>query len=68
MSDKIEKYLSVGIDVGADFSEMSIALPSFEMYGNPFKIIHRSTELNSDNFITYCNFEKNAYFTWIAST
>ena len=44
MSDKIEKYLSVGIDVGADFSEMSIALPSFEMYGNPFKIIHRSTE------------------------
>ena len=33
-------YLSVGIDVGADFSFMSIALPNQTYVGNPFKIIH----------------------------
>lgn len=30
---KKELYISVGIDVGADFSEMSIALPRFETDG-----------------------------------
>ena len=33
-------YLSVGIDVGADFSFMSIALPNQTYVGNPFKITH----------------------------
>ena len=33
-------YLSVGIDVGADFSFMSIALPNQTHVGNPFKITH----------------------------
>lgn len=33
-------YLSVGIDVGADFSWMSIMLPNGILTGNPFKIIH----------------------------
>lgn len=33
-------YLSVGIDVGADFSFMSIALPNQTFVGKPFKIIH----------------------------
>jgi len=33
-------FLSVGVDVGADFSYMSIALPSHELVGKPFKIVH----------------------------
>lgn len=33
-------YISVGIDVGADFSWMSIALPNQTFHGRPFKIIH----------------------------
>lgn len=33
-------YLSVGIDVGADFSFMSIALPNQTFVGKPFKITH----------------------------
>lgn len=33
-------YLSVGIDVGADFSFMSIALPNQTYVGSPFKITH----------------------------
>ena len=41
-------YLSVGLDVGADFSWMSIMLPNGTLTGKPFKIIHsdpRSREL-----------------------
>lgn len=41
-------YLSVGLDVGADFTWMSIALPNGTFLGKPFKIIHsdpRSREL-----------------------
>ena len=38
-------YISVGIDVGADFSFMSIALPNQTFMGKPFKIIH--SNLNS---------------------
>ena len=33
-------YLSVGLDVGADFTWMSIALPNGAFIGKPFKIIH----------------------------
>ena len=33
-------YLSVGLDVGADFSWMSIMLPNGTLTGKPFKIIH----------------------------
>lgn len=38
-------YLSVGIDVGADFSFMSIALPNHTLAGKTFKILH--SDLNS---------------------
>lgn len=38
-------FLSVGIDVGADFSFMSIALPNQTLAGKPFKILH--SDLNS---------------------
>lgn len=33
-------YLSIGLDVGADFTWMSIALPNGSFIGKPFKIIH----------------------------
>ena len=33
-------FISVGIDVGADFSFMSIALPNRTFVGKPFKILH----------------------------
>ena len=33
-------YLSVGLDVGADFSWMSIMLPNGTLIGKPFKIVH----------------------------
>jgi transposase len=33
-------FISVGVDVGADFSYMSIALPSQQIVGKPFKIVH----------------------------
>lgn len=35
-------YLSVGIDIGADFSLMAIALPTTELSGRPYKIFHCS--------------------------
>ena len=38
-------FISVGIDVGADFSFMSIALPNQTLMGKPFKILH--SDLNS---------------------
>lgn len=38
-------YISVGIDVGADFSFMSIALPNQTFVGKPFRITH--SNLNS---------------------
>ena len=37
-----EFFLSVGIDVGADFSFMSIALPNQQFVGKPYKILHNS--------------------------
>ena len=36
------KYLYVGIDVGADFSLMAIALPTQELLGKPYRISHNS--------------------------
>ena len=33
-------FISVGIDVGADFSFMSLALPNQTFIGKPFKIVH----------------------------
>jgi len=38
-------FISVGIDVGADFSFMSLALPNQTFIGKPFKIVHAN--LNS---------------------
>ena len=45
MSNKVifsldELFISVGIDVGADFSWMSIALPNQQFIGKPYKILH----------------------------
>lgn len=42
---KYNLFISVGIDVGADFSWMSIALPNQTFVGKPFKILH--SDLNS---------------------
>ena len=36
----VKSFLSVGVDVGADFSFMSIAAPSQELLGKPYKIVH----------------------------
>ena len=49
--DGVSSYLSVGLDVGADFTWMSIALPNGSFVGKPFKIIHsdsRSRDLLRD--------------------
>ena len=35
-------FISVGIDVGADFSWMSIVLPNQQFIGKPYKILHNS--------------------------
>lgn len=35
-------YISIGLDIGADFSLMAAALPSQEIVGNPYKILHSS--------------------------
>ena len=42
MTNNKDKYLSVGIDIGADFSVMAIALPSQELIGKPYRIFHNS--------------------------
>jgi len=47
MSNKVifnpnQLFISVGIDVGADFSWMSIALPNQQFVGKPYKILHNS--------------------------
>ena len=38
--DSSVDYISVGLDVGADFTWMSIALPNKSFVGKPFKILH----------------------------
>ena len=40
MEQKRHPYLSVGIDIGADFSLMAIALSTQEIIGKPYKILH----------------------------
>ena len=40
MLNTSNSFISVGIDVGADFSYMSIALPNQQIVGKPFKITH----------------------------
>ena len=42
MKQKRQPYPSVGIDIGADFSLMSVALPTQEIIGKPYKILHSS--------------------------
>lgn len=37
-----ELFISVGIDVGADFSWMLIVLPNQQFVGKPYKILHNS--------------------------
>lgn len=37
-----ELFISVGFDVGADFSWMSIVLPNQQFVGKPYKILHNS--------------------------
>jgi len=37
-------FISVGIDVGADFSWMSMALPNQTFVGKPFKILHSNLD------------------------
>ena len=49
MSNKVifnldELFISVGIDVGADFSWMSIVLPNQQFVGKPYKILHNSID------------------------
>lgn len=49
MSQKVvfnydELFISVGLDVGADFTWMSIALPNQTLAGKPFKILHDSLD------------------------
>ena len=49
MSNKVifnldDLFISVGIDVGADFSWMSIALPNQQFVGKPYKILHNSID------------------------
>ena len=39
-----ELFLSVGMDVGADFTWMSIALPNQTLLGKPFKILHSNMD------------------------
>ena len=42
MQQKIQPYLSIGIDIGADFSVMAAALPNQEIIGRTYKILHSS--------------------------
>ena len=42
MQQKIRPYLSIGIDIGADFSVMAAALPNQEIIGRTYKILHSS--------------------------
>ena len=49
MSNKVifkfgELLISVGIDVGADFSWLSIALPNQQFVGKPYKILHSNID------------------------
>ena len=41
-----ELFISVGIDVGADFSWMSIALPNQQLVGKPYKRDYEEKSVN----------------------
>ena len=42
MEKEYKQFLSVWIEIGADFSLMSVALPSQELLGKPYRILHSS--------------------------
>lgn len=42
MEQKRQQYISIGIDIGADFSLMATTLPTQEIIGRPYKILHSS--------------------------
>lgn len=42
MKNERNQYISIGIDIGADFSLMAAALPSQEIVGRPYKLLHSS--------------------------
>lgn len=57
LKEKKLECLSVGIDVGADFSLMAIALPTSELIGRPYKILHssqRSVQGAVDHILDLC--------------
>lgn len=58
--DSISSYLSVGLDIGADFTWMSIALPNGSFVGKPFKIIH-SDPRSRDLAVTKIKEAQEAY-------
>ena len=44
MSHVAVRFLSVGIDIGADFSFMAMVLPTQEIIGKPYRILHSSQQ------------------------
>lgn len=44
MEQKVQLYLSIGTDIGADFSVMAAALPTQEIIGRTYKILHSSPQ------------------------
>lgn len=44
MEKIIQPYLSIGIDIGADFSVMAAALPTLEIIWRTYKILHSSPQ------------------------
>ena len=58
MSNKIifnfdDLFISVGIDVGADFSWMSIALPNQQFVGKPYKILRHKIYLLNVQLVSH---------------
>ena len=49
-------FISVGIDVGADFSWMSVALPNQQFIGKPYKILHNKEDAQNLNHFHPLNF------------
>ena len=58
--DSVSSYLSVGLDVGADFTWMSIALPNGSFIGKPFKILHSDSK-SRDLAVTKIKEAQEAY-------
>ena len=51
-------FISVGIDVGADFSYMSIALPNQTFVGKPYKLVHNNLKSLEQAVLTLKNAEE----------